>query len=63
MCIRDSAITGHTGHFYQLQRADDLSGVWENIGPARAGNNSSIIFTDPGGASGTRRFYRVILQS
>ena len=41
------AITGYTGHVYQLQRADDLSGPWETIGPARTGNGSSIIFTDP----------------
>lgn len=55
------SITGYTGHAYQLQRCYNLSGPWENIGPEQTGNNTPITFIDPGGASVSRRFYRVIL--
>jgi hypothetical protein len=55
-------ITGYAGHNYQLQRVDDLSGTWENIGTAQAGNDAPLTFTDPAGAAGKCRFYRIILQ-
>ncbi|MCB1134359.1 MAG: hypothetical protein KDN05_24805, partial [Verrucomicrobiae bacterium] len=52
-------VTAYAGHVYQLQRSDDLSGPWENIGPAQAGGNAPITLSDPAGATGDRRFYRV----
>ena len=54
-------LTGYAGHSYQLQYSDDLSGNWKNIGPAQAGGNAPITLTDPAGATGDRRFYRVSL--
>jgi hypothetical protein len=52
-------ITGYIGHNYQLQRNDDLSGSWQNIGPAQAGNNAPITFNDSTGGSPVHRFYRI----
>lgn len=54
-------IQGYAGHNYQLQRSEDLSGDWQNIGPVRPGNNAPLVFTDPGGASPDRRFYRILV--
>lgn len=53
------SVTGYKGHSYQLQRSDELSGPWQDIGPAQTGDNASITFTDPAGASGNHGFYRV----
>jgi autotransporter-associated beta strand protein len=52
-------IQGHAGHNYQLQRCDSLSDAWQNLGPAQPGGNATLVFTDPGGASADRRFYRI----
>jgi hypothetical protein len=52
-------ITGFTGHNYQLQRSDDLSGPWQDVGTAQPGEGAELIFTDPAGASGNHGFYRV----
>ncbi|MEI7956288.1 MAG: discoidin domain-containing protein, partial [Verrucomicrobiota bacterium] len=53
-------ITGYTGHIYQLQRADGLSGPWQDVGPAQPGTGTDMALTDPtGGANTDRRFYRV----
>ena len=57
------SLHGHPGHDYQLQRADDLAGGWQNIGPARSGTNAPLQFTDVGGAAVTRRFYRVLVTT
>jgi hypothetical protein len=55
-------ILGYTGHNYQLQRCDSLSDAWQDVGPALPGNNAPLVFTDSGGASPARRFYRVSLH-
>lgn len=52
-------IAGYSGHNYQLQRCDDLSGPWQNIGSAQPGTGAELTFTDPDGAGGPRRFYRI----
>ena len=52
-------ITGFSGHNYQLQRADDLSGPWQSIGSAQPGAGTELLFTDPEGTAASRRFYRV----
>jgi hypothetical protein len=54
-------IQGYAGHNYQLQRSEDLSGAWQNIGSARPGNDEPLVFTDPGGAAPDRRFYRILV--
>lgn len=48
-----------TGHHYQMQRADTLSGPWANVGSAQAGSGALLQFTDVGGAGAVRRFYRI----
>ncbi len=55
------SIMGYSGHGYQLQRSDDLSGSWQNIGSEQAGNNAPLTFTDSTGATLMQRFYRVML--
>lgn len=52
-------ITGFTGHNYQLQRSDDLSGPWQDVGTAQPGAGAELIFTDSDGAGEPRRFYRI----
>ncbi len=52
-------ITGYTGHNYQLQRCDDLSGPWQNIGSAQPGSGAELEFIDATGVSQPRRFYRI----
>ncbi|MCU0796409.1 MAG: autotransporter-associated beta strand repeat-containing protein [Akkermansiaceae bacterium] len=52
-------IMGHAGHSYQLERAPGLAGPWTSVGAAVAGNGELLVLSDPGGASGTRGFYRV----
>ena len=55
-------ITGFSGHNYQLQRGDDLSGPWQNTGPSQTGDNTPITFTDQAGASTAHRFYRIAVS-
>lgn len=52
-------VTGYRGHRYQLQRSDDLSGPWRNLGPSQSGAGTELIFTDPADAVLPRCFYRV----
>ena len=53
----------YSGHTYQLQRRDTLlSGTWDKVGEAQAGNNGVLTFTDPGGASQSQGFYRVVVE-
>jgi hypothetical protein len=52
-------ITGYTGHNYQLQRSDDLSGSWQDVGTAQPGAGAELIFTDSDGAFAPRSFYRI----
>lgn len=55
-------ITGYAGHNYQLQRADAPGGTWGNIGSPSAGGGTTLTLTDAGGATGTARFYRVLVS-
>ena len=55
-------IIGHTGHTYQLQRADTLGGSWINIGLPQPGAGTTLTLTDTGGATGPARFYRVLVS-
>jgi hypothetical protein len=49
-----------TGHNYQMQRADSLSGPWANVGAQQPGSGAVLQFTDPAGATGAqKRFYRI----
>lgn len=52
-------IDGYTGHTYQLERADILTGPWTPVGSAQSGTNSVLTLTGPDGATGDRRFYRI----
>ena len=52
-------IQGHAGHNYQLQRSTSLLNDWQNLGSSQPGNNVPLVFTDSGGASADRRFYRI----
>ena len=52
-------ITGYTGHNYQLQRADDPAGPWQDMGSQQPGAGAELIFNDPEGAGAPRRFYRI----
>ena len=52
---------GYAGHTYQLQRADTPGGAWGNIGGVQAGADATLTFTDIGGATGTARFYRLVV--
>jgi autotransporter-associated beta strand protein len=51
-------VQGYTGHSYQLQRSDTLSGTWTSLGVAQAGTGGILTFTHPAAAPG-RGFYRV----
>ena len=56
-------IQGYTGHNYQLQYRDDLSGgTWQNIGMAVAGADALITFTHPSGGTAGQRYYRVAVD-
>ncbi|MGC3991194.1 MAG: autotransporter-associated beta strand repeat-containing protein [Chthoniobacteraceae bacterium] len=56
-------VIGYSGHNYQLQRSDSLNPAsWSNLGTAQAGSGTTLTFTDSGGASGTQRYYRVVVS-
>jgi hypothetical protein len=55
-------LKAYSGHAYQLQRSETLTGTWQNIGSPRQGDDTTITLTDPDGASQPRLFYRVSLQ-
>lgn len=55
-------IAGYTGHTYQLQRCDDLSGPWQNLGSPQPGAGAELIFTDPADVLLPRRFYRIAVS-
>jgi autotransporter-associated beta strand protein len=64
MTMADSSIvlsvSSVSGHNYQMQRADSLSGPWTGVGPVQAGSGAVLQFTDPAGANGAqKRFYRI----
>ena len=52
---------GYSGHTYQLQSAATLGGVWGNVGAVQNGANATLTFNDVGGATGTTRFYRLVV--
>jgi hypothetical protein len=52
-------LKAYSGHAYQLQRSESLSGAWQDIGLLRQGDDATITLTDPDGADGGRCFYRV----
>jgi autotransporter-associated beta strand protein len=54
------SVSSVAGHNYQMQRADSLSGSWQNVGQPQPGSGAALQFTDPGGAVGAqKRFYRI----
>lgn len=55
-------LKAYSGHAYQLQRSDSLTGTWQDIGSPRQGDDTTITLTDPDGADVGRRFYRVSLH-
>ncbi|MES2438775.1 MAG: T9SS C-terminal target domain-containing protein [Verrucomicrobiota bacterium] len=52
-------IHGYEGHGYQMQAADTLTGPWTAVGAKQSGFGSTLTFTDNGGATGARKFYRI----
>lgn len=52
---------GYVGHTYQLQRCDTLGGAWTNVGLSQNGAGTTLTFTDVGGATGSSRFYRILV--
>ena len=55
------SVQTYAGHTYQLQRADSLSApAWTNIGSAQGGNGTLRALIDSA-ATGTQRFYRVVV--
>lgn len=52
-------IQGYEGHGYQLQATDSLMVAWAAVGGSQNGTGSALTFTDNGGASGARKFYRI----
>ena len=55
-------VTVYSGHAYQLQRSDDLSGPWQNLGSAQPGAGAELIFADSADAVLPRRFYRIAVS-
>jgi hypothetical protein len=55
-------LKAYSGHAYQLQCSDSLTGAWQDIGSPRQGDDTIITLSDPDGADLGRRFYRVSLQ-
>ena len=54
------SVSSVTGHNYQMQRAETLSGPWSNVGTPQAGSGAVLQFSDPAGATGAqKRFYRI----
>ena len=57
------AIQGYTGHNYQLQYRDDLSGgTWASLGAPVAGANAPILLNHTAGVAAGQRFYRVAVE-
>jgi autotransporter-associated beta strand protein len=63
------AIQSYSGHKYGMQRADSLaSPVWQPVPQAPgnattlAGTGGVLTFTDPAGAAGSKRFYRITVS-
>lgn len=54
-------VKGYSGHTYQLQRANTLTGSWTSTGTSQSGTGSTLTLTDVGGATGPSRFYRVVV--
>jgi hypothetical protein len=55
-------LKAYSGHAYQLQRSESLTGTWHDVGSPRQGGDAIITLTDPDGASRPQLFYRVSLQ-
>jgi autotransporter-associated beta strand protein len=52
-------IQSYSGHTYTLQSSNSISNPsWQQV-TAQAGNGSTLTLTDPTGATGTAKFYRV----
>ena len=54
-------IQGYAGHDYQSQTTETPGGRWTNIGPVQAGSGGVLTFNDLGGATGERKFHRVLV--
>jgi hypothetical protein len=53
----------YSGHIYQFEHSPTMAaGSWLPVGAPVAGNDSEKTFLHLGGASGTRRFYRVAID-
>jgi hypothetical protein len=58
-----ATIQGYAKHSYQLQYRNELTGgSWLNVGAPVAGAGAPINFSHSGGATATRRFYRVLVS-
>ncbi|MCB1227794.1 MAG: hypothetical protein KDK99_18395, partial [Verrucomicrobiales bacterium] len=55
------SVMGYSGHSYQLQTNDSLTGTWTNLGAPVAGTGITIDWTVTNGGIGDRRFYRVVV--
>jgi len=56
------SIDGYAGHNYQLQRCDQLGGVWVNIGASQPGAGATLQLGDSTTPAGTSGFYRVMVS-
>jgi autotransporter-associated beta strand protein len=52
------SVDSQPGHHYQLLRANAPAGPWEEIGPARPGDGSRMVFIDPDPEPEPRRYYQ-----
>ena len=56
-------IMTYSGHVYQFEHSATMApGSWSPVGVSAAGNDSEKTFLHAGGASGTKRFYRVAID-
>lgn len=51
-------VQGYSGHAYQLQRSESLSGNWQTIGASQYGADAPLTFTDSS-ATPASGFYRI----
>lgn len=54
-----ATIMGYSGHSYQLQKADTLTGGWTTVGNSQPGAGALLTFTDTSGSAGLQKFYRI----
>ncbi|MEY4387632.1 MAG: hypothetical protein RLY20_2915, partial [Verrucomicrobiota bacterium] len=54
-----ASIPGYSGHDYQLQYSDAVTGNWFNIGAPQSGSGVAFNFTNVVSATNVSRYYRI----